>query len=515
MTRAMNIAPISIPLVSAASAVDALTSQVSFAALMDAPTAPQTPAAFPIPMTPGAALRAARRGVDEVAETEIELPLLALLAPQAPTSARPLAAFAPAMPVNEGGQPSPQTAGQAPTPDGSDKPSARVIDGGDLQSVTGMVPFAASLPAPGAVKAAPASEATPPQRDPAETSDAKTSAPDEAPADPAAAFIAGAHVPARAQAQGSEPKQQASEPSDDEDRAEASPALDRQAAAMTTTAPTLIATVKAQTSPAPDAPDGGREPPGAAPAEGPSSPERGTQVSEPRPDHLAASKSASPAEMPAMRDAVAPAPSGATPAAATQLAAMTPIAQKHDSQPRAERAGDKAAEVAPTNQVAAAQPVQATPAPAMQPHAASSVRAARHAPVAQDVGVEVGRAARGGHKEVSVRLDPAELGTVEVRWSTDEQGRVRTVIAADNPATLDLLKRDSHQLARALNDAGVQADASAFQFDLRREGQNNPRQPLPAAYSFAVASTAEDPAVPANYARSTGRAAPGRVDLLV
>jgi chemotaxis protein MotD len=124
---------------------------------------------------------------------------------------------------------------------------------------------------------------------------------------------------------------------------------------------------------------------------------------------------------------------------------------------------------------------------------------------------------RAGNKEVSVRLDPAELGVVEVRWSTDEQGRVRTVVAAENPATLDLLKRDAQQLARALNDAGVPADTSSFQFDLRREGQQQqaPRQPLPAAYAFTVAATGDDPAAPPPYARTPGRAAPGRVDMII
>jgi hypothetical protein len=153
----------------------------------------------------------------------------------------------------------------------------------------------------------------------------------------------------------------------------------------------------------------------------------------------------------------------------------------------------------------------------MQAQAAAPLRMARPAQVAHDVGVEVGRAVRDGKKEVSVRLDPAELGVVEVRWSTDEQGRVRTVVAAENPATLDMLKRDSQQLARALNDAGVQADASAFQFDLRRDGQNPaPRQPIPAAYAFSMAAAGDDAAATApTPARTPGRAAPGRVDMII
>ncbi len=124
--------------------------------------------------------------------------------------------------------------------------------------------------------------------------------------------------------------------------------------------------------------------------------------------------------------------------------------------------------------------------------AAAPTRVPQSATVVHDVAVEVVRAARAGKREVSVRLDPPELGKVEIRWTTDEAGKVRTVVAADNPATLELLRRDSGQLARALNSAGVAADSGAFSFNLRQDNGSGGGQQRQAAFHQAIMP--DDPA---------------------
>lgn len=180
-------------------------------------------------------------------------------------------------------------------------------------------------------------------------------------------------------------------------------------------------------------------------------------------------------------------------------------------------------------------PEAATPQPAMvqpslsqqiAPHAVpsnetTSATPTRHqaAAVLNDVTVEVVRAARAGKREVSVRLDPPELGKVEIRWSVDEAGKVRTVVAADNPATLELLRRDSSQLARALNSAGVAADTGAFSFDLRQDSGASGGQQRQAAFHQRASrdDSGFDAAVAAPSRLPSPRrpSALGRIDLVI
>ncbi|CAN5542989.1 hypothetical protein BH10PSE14_BH10PSE14_13880 [soil metagenome] len=95
--------------------------------------------------------------------------------------------------------------------------------------------------------------------------------------------------------------------------------------------------------------------------------------------------------------------------------------------------------------------------------------------IGRDVGVEIARRISAGGEELVVRLEPAELGRIEVRMSFDERGGLRAVIAADSPVALDMLRRDSADLSRSLNDAGVRSDAQSLRF--QNDGGGNGGQP--------------------------------------
>jgi flagellar hook-length control protein FliK len=87
------------------------------------------------------------------------------------------------------------------------------------------------------------------------------------------------------------------------------------------------------------------------------------------------------------------------------------------------------------------------------------------------MGIAIARhVATGGGEALTIRLDPGEMGRIEVRLTLDEHGTLRAVMAADNPASLDMLRRDSADLSRALSDAGVRADAQSLRFDTRSHG---------------------------------------------
>lgn len=104
---------------------------------------------------------------------------------------------------------------------------------------------------------------------------------------------------------------------------------------------------------------------------------------------------------------------------------------------------------------------------------------ARPGRIGREMGVEiarrVGSGLGAGGDELTVRLNPIEMGRIEVRLSFDERGTLRVGMAAESAAALDMLRRDSAELSRSLADAGVRADANSLRFDTR-SGQDHAGQ---------------------------------------
>jgi flagellar hook-length control protein FliK len=112
------------------------------------------------------------------------------------------------------------------------------------------------------------------------------------------------------------------------------------------------------------------------------------------------------------------------------------------------------------------------------PAAAQPVVTAQPGRIGQDLGVEIARRIAAGGDQLVVRLSPAELGRIEVRMSFDDRGGLSTVFAADSRAALDMLRRDSADLSRALNDAGFRNEANTMRFDSGDRGSGGqPRTP--------------------------------------
>ena len=131
-----------------------------------------------------------------------------------------------------------------------------------------------------------------------------------------------------------------------------------------------------------------------------------------------------------------------------------------------------------------------------------------------EIGAIVRRQIAAGREEVTVRLDPAEMGRVHIRFSFDQGGELRAVVATESPAALELLRRDVGQLDRALAQAGVRTDAGSFRFD---EGQSGGgfAQPHPGRADRRFAMTADgDPPVSLHEPTIHRAALPGRVDML-
>jgi hypothetical protein len=74
-----------------------------------------------------------------------------------------------------------------------------------------------------------------------------------------------------------------------------------------------------------------------------------------------------------------------------------------------------------------------------------------------------------GSKSVTVTLDPAELGRVEVKIGKDND-TTTVQIAADRPETLAMLQRDVRQLDAALDQAGISSEGRSINFSLSDPG---------------------------------------------
>jgi flagellar hook-length control protein FliK len=87
-----------------------------------------------------------------------------------------------------------------------------------------------------------------------------------------------------------------------------------------------------------------------------------------------------------------------------------------------------------------------------------------------DVGMEIAKVAKGDGDSLFIRLDPRDMGRVDVRLSFDRDGVLRAVMSVDSPAALDMLRRESGELNRALTEAGVRSDGQSLRFDSRADG---------------------------------------------
>src|SRR5690606_15501864 len=71
------------------------------------------------------------------------------------------------------------------------------------------------------------------------------------------------------------------------------------------------------------------------------------------------------------------------------------------------------------------------------------------------IAAEISRHVQNGVSRFEIRLNPAELGRIDVRMEVDPSGNVVARLAVERSETLDLLQRDQRALERALADAGL------------------------------------------------------------
>lgn len=222
-----------------------------------------------------------------------------------------------------------------------------------------------------------------------------------------------------------------------------------------------------------------------------------------QPGQAAGAKSAGKAaEAGASAPAAAAAESGATETA--QSAVPTPVAVNAGQLLQAPRGQPELAAAAQTGQAPAG----------------SAADAGRPTPL-HVLPVEIGMRALAGNKRFDIRLDPGELGRVDVRLEISDDGGVSARLTVDRVETLHLLQRDARTLERAFEQAGLKSSDGSVEITLRdpsdQSGARQGRQEDGGgATSRSIwAATADDTAMSAEIAPMRRAVRLGGVDLSI
>jgi flagellar hook-length control protein FliK len=141
--------------------------------------------------------------------------------------------------------------------------------------------------------------------------------------------------------------------------------------------------------------------------------------------------------------------------------------------------------------------------------APTTVQAAAHpsGPAAQIAPtlISVAQSASGTHR-LTIRLDPPELGTVQIRVEHPVDAPIQVEINVQRPETLTLLMRDQPHLQHALDQAGVPAEGRTLNFQLDPQDQRGTagdpgsgqarRSPTPQPAAQQMQADPDDPSDP-------------------
>lgn len=136
--------------------------------------------------------------------------------------------------------------------------------------------------------------------------------------------------------------------------------------------------------------------------------------------------------------------------------------------------------------------------------------AANQLPIAT-MAVQIAGQFRAGIQRFSIRMDPPELGRIDVRLEVGHDGSVASRLTVERSETLDMLMRDSKALERALNDAGLKTDQGSLQFSLKGQGfaqqqggGNGTPRDLPGHISAQEQADLEAPVAQARFSARSG-----------
>lgn len=107
--------------------------------------------------------------------------------------------------------------------------------------------------------------------------------------------------------------------------------------------------------------------------------------------------------------------------------------------------------------------------------AASAYQAQTQTPNLPNLAFEIARQSAAGLSKFQIRMDPPEMGKIDVRLNMDGAGNVHARLTVERAETLDLLQRDARTLEKALQQAGLEGRSTNLEFSMRQNpfaGQN-------------------------------------------
>lgn len=139
-----------------------------------------------------------------------------------------------------------------------------------------------------------------------------------------------------------------------------------------------------------------------------------------------------------------------------------------------------------------------------------------HAVALSAVAETIATHTHAGTSRFAIKLDPAELGSIDVRVEVKSTGEVRAHLVVERADTLDMMLRDQKSLERSLAQSGLDVGSSGLQFSLKDQGSGNgstARDDLPRA---AAIETDEPTPVTLDLAAQAYRPRrPGGLDLRI
>ena len=84
------------------------------------------------------------------------------------------------------------------------------------------------------------------------------------------------------------------------------------------------------------------------------------------------------------------------------------------------------------------------------------------------IAIEMARQVGDGNTRFQIRLDPPELGRIDVRLEIDKGGQVLARLTVEKSETLDLMQRDQRALQQALQQAGLDSSKTNLEFSLKQ-----------------------------------------------
>ena len=92
------------------------------------------------------------------------------------------------------------------------------------------------------------------------------------------------------------------------------------------------------------------------------------------------------------------------------------------------------------------------------------------------IAFELVRQVNDGNTRFQMRLDPPELGKIDVRLDIDKSGQVTARLTVEKSETLDLMQRDQRGLEKALQQAGLDSSKTSLEFSLKQNSSGQQGQ---------------------------------------